>query len=95
MVGNTPGPDDMKRNVKATLIVVPATVMDQWLDEIRIHAKRETFPKILKYKSSSRIPVEVLEDLDIVVTSYNEVMRQFPFPTAEEREKFARINGGY
>ncbi|PMD36328.1 hypothetical protein L207DRAFT_435119 [Hyaloscypha variabilis F] len=91
MVGNPPGPEDIKRKVKTTLIVVPATVIDQWLDEIRIHAKRDTFPKIMRYKSSSRIPMEVLEDLDIVVTSYSEVMKQFPFPDKEGREKIARI----
>jgi SNF2 family DNA or RNA helicase len=91
MVGNPPGPEDIKRKVKTTLIVVPATVIDQWLDEIRVHAKRETFPKIMRYKSSAHIPMEVLEDLDIVVTSYSEVMKQFPFPDKEGREKIARI----
>jgi SNF2 family DNA or RNA helicase len=91
MVGNPPGPEDMKRKIKTTLIVVPATVIDQWLDEIRVHAKRETFPKIMRYKTSARIPMEVLEDLDIVVTSYSEVMKQFPFPDKEGREKINRI----
>jgi SNF2 family DNA or RNA helicase len=91
MVGNPPGPEDIKRKIKATLIVVPATVIDQWLDEIRTHAKRDSFPKIMQYKSSARIPMEVLEDLDIVVTSYSEVMKQFPFPDRDGREKIARF----
>jgi SNF2 family DNA or RNA helicase len=96
MVGNPPGPEDIKRKVKATLIVVPATVIDQWLDEIRVHAKHDTFPKVMRYKSSAGIPVEVLEDLDIVITSYSEVMKQFPFPDKEDREKITRIGSpGY
>lgn len=91
MVGNPPGPEDIKRKVKATLIVVPATVIDQWLDEIRVHAKRETFPKIMRYATVAHIPIEVLEDLDIVVASYQEVMKQFPFPDKEDRDRIARI----
>jgi SNF2 family DNA or RNA helicase len=91
MVGNPPGPEDIKRRVKATLIVVPATVIDQWLDEIKIHAKKETFPKVMRYAKSAHIPLEVLEDLDIVVTSYQEVMKQFPFPDKEDRERIASI----
>jgi SNF2 family DNA or RNA helicase len=67
------------------LIVVPAGVIDQWLDEIRHHTHNHVFPKIIHYKGSSKIPVEVLQDLDIVVTSYNEIMKQFPFPSKEDR----------
>jgi SNF2 family DNA or RNA helicase len=91
MVGNPPGPEDIKRKVKATLIVVPATVIAQWRDEIQNHAKPEIFPKVMRYQSSAPIPMKVLEELDIVVTSYNEVMRQFPFPDQEGREKITRV----
>jgi hypothetical protein len=91
MVGNPPAPEDRVRGVKATLIVVPSAVIDQWLDEIRTHAEVATFPKVMRYKSSSKIPIEVLRDLDIVVTSYQEVMRQFPIPDQKDREKIAKI----
>jgi len=30
---------------------------------------------------------EVLQDIDIVVTSYHEVMRTFPYPTKEDRDE--------
>jgi hypothetical protein len=43
------------------------------------------------YKSSSYILIEMLEDLDIVVTSYSKVIKQFPFLNSEEREEIARI----
>ncbi|KAH8678935.1 SNF2 family N-terminal domain-containing protein [Tricladium varicosporioides] len=90
MVGNPPSPEDLSRKVRATLIVVPAAVVDQWYDEIKIHAGKK-FKKILKYKSSSHIPVELLEDLDVVITTYNEVMRQFPFPDKQGRELIGQI----
>ncbi|TVY33570.1 putative ATP-dependent helicase, partial [Lachnellula subtilissima] len=85
MVGNPPGLLDLKRNTKATLIVVPAAVLDQWMDEIEFHTEPGLFKKVMKYKTSSRISVAILQDMDIVVTTYNEVMRQFPFPDKKER----------
>jgi len=91
MVGNPPTPADIKRNIRATLIVVPSTVIDQWLEEIRRHAEESVFPKIMHYKSSSKIPTAVLSDLDIVLTSYTEVMRQFPFPDQKARESIAQM----
>lgn len=91
MVGNPPAEKDKVRHIKATLIVVPSAVIDQWLDEIRHHAEAATFPKVMRYKASSKIPIQVLRDLDIVVTSYQEVMRQFPFPDQKDREKIAQI----
>lgn len=69
------------------MIIVPAGVIDQWLDEIRHHAHTKAFPKILHYRSSSKIPMEILQDLDIVVASYNEVCRQFPYPDKEQRQQ--------
>ncbi|KAE8441985.1 hypothetical protein EG329_004111 [Mollisiaceae sp. DMI_Dod_QoI] len=87
MVGNPPGAKDLARGTKATLIVVPAGVIDQWLDEIRHHTAPKAFQKILHYKTSAKVPRNILEDLDIVVTSYNEVMKQFPYPDAKNREK--------
>lgn len=79
------------RGTKATLIVVPAGVIDQWLDEIRNHAHNHVFPKIIHYKTSAKIPRNILEDLDIVVTSYNEVMKQFPFPDGNARKEISKI----
>ena len=89
MVGNPPSIDDWRRKIKATLIVVPSAVIQQWYEEIRLHVKPECFPKVMHYKSSSNIPVEVLQDLDIVLVSYNTVMRQFPFPDQKAREAIA------
>ncbi|PBP21187.1 hypothetical protein BUE80_DR007992 [Diplocarpon rosae] len=91
MVANPPGPGDIKRNVKATLIVVPATVIVQWIDEIGLHCDEKMFPKVLRYKITSNIGIEILQDIDIVVTSFNEVMRQFPFPDKKGRQEIDRV----
>ncbi|TGO33394.1 hypothetical protein BHYA_0248g00010 [Botrytis hyacinthi] len=90
MVGNPPTEEDRKRGVTATLIVVPSSVISQWLEEIRNHVHEKAFPKVMQYKASMNIPENVLKDLDIVVTSYTEVMKQFPFPDRKGREDIAR-----
>jgi SNF2 family DNA or RNA helicase len=41
--------------------------------------------------ASSVVSKAILEDLDIVITSYNEVMKEFPFPNKKERAEIARI----
>lgn len=92
MVGNPPTNEDRKRGVTATLIVVPSSVINQWLEEIRSHVDCiDGFRKVLQYKASMHIPRAVLMDLDIVVTSYTEVMKQFPFPDRKGREDIARF----
>ena len=80
MVGNLPQDEDLKQRRKATLIVAPCSLLDQWMDEIRVHAEKSIFPKIVRYTSRLNLSTDVLEDLDIVVVSYTEVMRQMPFP---------------
>ncbi|KAF7947862.1 hypothetical protein EAE96_008939 [Botrytis aclada] len=90
MVGNPPTEEDKKRGVTATLIVVPSSVISQWLEEIQNHVHEKVFPKVMQYKASMNIPENVLKDLDIVVTSYTEVMKQFPFPDREGRKEIAR-----
>jgi SNF2 family DNA or RNA helicase len=93
MVGNPAQEDDRKRGIssRATLIVVPSAVIDQWMDEIRYHAEESAFPKIMHYRAKNKIPRAVLEDLDVVVTSYNEVMRQFPFPNHKDRVEIGKM----
>lgn len=91
MVGNPPTTEDLERGVKATLIVVPAAVLDQWFDEIAFHVSPSIFKKVQKYKTSSQISLPVLADMDIVVTTYNEVMRQFPYPGEEARRVIEQV----
>jgi len=50
MVGNPPSADDQKRGLNATLIVVPSSVVNQWMTEIQVHTEEKTFPRIRKYQ---------------------------------------------
>ncbi|KAI9649741.1 hypothetical protein NHQ30_002322 [Ciborinia camelliae] len=91
MVGNPPTKEDRQRGVTATLIVVPSSVIGQWLEEIQLHVDcQKVCTKVMQYKASMHIPKSVLKDLDIVVTSYTEVMKQFPFPDRKGREDIAK-----
>ena len=87
MIGNPPMEADVQRKVKATLIVCPATLVQQWIEEIEKHAGKKTFPKVIRYKAAAGLTREVLQDLDIVVTSYHEIMKTFPFPNKADREE--------
>ncbi|KAH6718269.1 SNF2 family N-terminal domain-containing protein [Leptodontidium sp. MPI-SDFR-AT-0119] len=90
MVGNPPGPEDIRRKVKSTLIVGPSPITKQWIEEVGLHVEDKVFSKILHYKTSTEVPLSILEDTDIVVTSYATVMKQFPFPDKEGRLEIAR-----
>ncbi len=69
MVGNPPSKEDMRAKRKATLIVLPASAIRQWMDEIEIHVDKGVFPKIIHYKAKKEIPLIFLQECDIVLTS--------------------------
>ena len=84
MVGNPPAEEDIKKKKKATLIVLPSSAIKQWAEEIRNHVEEEVFPRVMHYKASKEMPVMSIQDCDIVLTSYAEVMHSFPFPSEED-----------
>ncbi|RDW80387.1 hypothetical protein BP5796_05085 [Coleophoma crateriformis] len=88
MVGNPPSADDKKKHCKTTLIVVPSAVISQWLEEIRKHVNTSVFPRVLHFKASRNIPLITIQDQDIVITSYAEVMNSFPYP---DRQCLAKL----
>jgi SNF2 family DNA or RNA helicase len=69
MVGNPPSKEDIKAKRKATLIVLPASAIRQWKEEIEIHVDKGMFPKIMHYKAKKEIPLIFLQECDIVLTS--------------------------
>lgn len=84
MVGNPPAEQDIAEMRKATLIVVPASLLSQWEAEITAHVDEKVFQKVMLYKASSRISTNILSDCDIVLTSFKEVMSSWPFPSSLE-----------
>lgn len=87
MIGHPPSDEDLKQKRKSTLIVVPSSVILQWHDEIRSHVDEKVFPRILKYKASQGLEAIQLADNDIVITSYAEVLKSFPCPSAEQAKR--------
>jgi len=74
MVENQP-----KRGAKnrTTLLVVPSSIVQQWLEEIAKHTDDDIMESVLIYKSGSRIPVtdicKELRKYSVVITTYHEV----------------------
>ena len=64
MVGNPHDP--MSKESKTTLLVVPSSLLSQWLDEIKKHVEEKTFSKILVYKARYRLSMANLNDQDII-----------------------------
>jgi SNF2 family DNA or RNA helicase len=69
MVGNPPTKAQVKSGMKATLIVLPASAIRQWMDEIQIHVEAGTFPRIMHYRAKNEVPLICIQDCDIVLTS--------------------------
>jgi hypothetical protein len=93
MVGNPPTEKDIKEMRKATLIVVPASLLSQWKTEIKRHVDEKIFPRIMPYKASSGAPANVLEFCDIVLTTFTEVLNSWPFPNSPEEKAAAQQLG--
>ena len=67
---------------RTTLIVCPSALISQWFSEISKHTMPGAFGEVLVYRSGSRPltndPVRTLSAMDIIVTSYQEVLKSFP-----------------
>lgn len=78
MVDQRPPKTDKNRT---TLIVVPASITKQWLEEIGRHTYK-AFERVLVYRAGNRPmtldAVKELEGCDIVITTYAEVARSYP-----------------
>lgn len=67
---------------RTTLIVCPAGLCSQWLSEIKKHVLPATFQEVMIYRAGARIesadPTRTLSSADVIITSYNEVLRSYP-----------------
>lgn len=73
-------PTSSQRGAQATLIVMPPTLMVQWMSEIEKHVEPHIFRNVAVYKAKHKIldPVYTLGTHDIIITSYQEVARSLP-----------------
>ena len=96
ILANPPGPNDSK----CTLIVCTPAILTQWMNEIRLHVVKGVLPHIFQYQASTCVAFgqdcePVLSNANIVLTTYQEVLRSYPrhkFPkgltTAEQKENW-------
>ncbi|KAH8809176.1 SNF2 family N-terminal domain-containing protein [Xylogone sp. PMI_703] len=84
ILGNPPTQEHINQKQKSTLIVVPAAIIHQWKNEIEAHVVEGRLPRVLHYKRSQKLPMIIVQDQDIVLTTYTEVMRSFSFPQEAE-----------
>lgn len=79
---------DSRNVAKTTLIVTPASLCDQWMKEIDCHCEPGVLNGVLAYRSGSRITSPnakaILEGMDVVITTYTEVLRSYPFAKEPE-----------
>lgn len=74
---------------RTTLIVCPSGLCSQWLSEINKHVLETTFQEVIIYRAGARLesvnPLKTLSNMDIIITSYNEVRRSFPYSEAPKQ----------
>ncbi|KPI36069.1 DNA repair protein RAD5 [Cyphellophora attinorum] len=69
---------------KATLIVTPAVLQQQWFNELNKHGdpKHGYLRSVMIYKASQAVaiqnPIEMLSAFDVVITSYHEIVKSYP-----------------
>jgi SNF2 family DNA or RNA helicase len=76
ILGNRPRPEDMAKGQGTTLIVCPASAVRQWELELKQHCRPAL--RVLVYRETKGIDINVLEGVEILITSYQEVQRSHP-----------------
>jgi SNF2 family DNA or RNA helicase len=95
IIANPPPQSDIDRGVTATLVVAPAGVLDQWHAEIEKHTDNKHLKHIMIYKSSmAKSSLTILSSMDVVLCSYQEIMKQFPCSSGGGLNDIARMPPG-
>lgn len=69
---------------KTTLIVVPLNLLEQWVDELRSKSTLD-YDILMYHKSNGKLPTdpEEIKRYDVVVTTYDKLVSEWPDPDAE------------
>lgn len=80
ILANPPGPNESK----CTLIVCAPAILSQWMDEIKTHVERGILPHVIRYQASTSMITfgrdyeSVFANADVILTTYQEVVRSYP-----------------
>ncbi|KAI0478136.1 SNF2 family N-terminal domain-containing protein [Xylaria cf. heliscus] len=86
IVTNMSDNDGYETSCPATLIVAPATAIDQWTKEIEKHINNEGSKDAIHYKKSANLPLLwLMATKTIILASYHEVSKQFPIQSFRAR----------
>ncbi|KAL5317581.1 hypothetical protein ACEPPN_014677 [Leptodophora sp. 'Broadleaf-Isolate-01'] len=79
-IANPPTPEQIAKNIKTTLIIVPSSLRSQWFREIRLHAP-SLGENVMQFKSALEDNTATrLKSNDIVLTTYWELCQSYPNP---------------
>ena len=83
--------ESVQRNVKATLIICPKSVMSNWDEQVKLHTKPKRL-RVYSYHGSSRTQdLDELAKCNIVLTSYSTAAAEFQ-DKHKSRNALASIN---
>ncbi|TGJ80765.1 hypothetical protein E0Z10_g8005 [Xylaria hypoxylon] len=94
IVSNPPSKDGPDKDCRTTLIIAPATAIEQWESEIEKHTDSSYIDGVLHYKQSKKLPIQALNSMSIILASYQEISRQFPGKKLITRLKEESHNDG-
>ncbi|KAG4444481.1 hypothetical protein IFR05_000072 [Cadophora sp. M221] len=99
IIANPPTPEQIAKNIKTTLIIVPSSLRSQWFREFKVHAP-SLGENVMQFKSALEDNTATrLKSNDIVLTTYWELCQSYPNPgkktVAEWEEKKLDLFAAY
>jgi len=83
-----PPPPSHRRHVGPTLIVCPLSVITNWQEQIERHVRRTYRWRVYTYHGGQRVrDIGLLEQYDVVITTYNIVSSEWVDEEKEEKEE--------
>ncbi|KAM3086007.1 hypothetical protein ACMFMG_003056 [Clarireedia jacksonii] len=80
IIGN-PRPDGLPRKeVGPTLVVCPSSIAKQWRAEIETHIADDDL-NVIVFRKAQKLERQSVQNADMVVTTYNQVMMSCPWPS--------------
>ncbi|PQE24544.1 SNF2 family domain-containing protein [Rutstroemia sp. NJR-2017a WRK4] len=90
IIGNPRPADVPRKEVGPTLVVCPSSISMQWRAEIGKHLADDEI-NVVVYRKSQKLERQAVQNADIVVTTYHQLLMSCPWPTKEWFAKLTRV----